>query len=459
MNITPSYGKITVRASDYLKQDSSLQGGGTDETEILQAILDKAPEWGGLTLEVDGVILTRGFKLHSNTTIHCANQNCGFYLADESNVPLVQNAHLDFDEIREENIALLGGTYHLNCEHQQRTDGSGVAGTEGFAFHTTHGMLFYGVRGLTMRDVRTIDQRIFTALFANWEDVVIENMDIELPHNYYAQNQDGLHFWGPGKGLYIRNIRGCSGDDFIALAPDEHDFKSDITDVLIDGVYLKNADQGIRMLSRGPGKLDRVTVRNVYGTYKSCGFFINPAFGVDLGDCEGNYGCITVENVDLQTTYHKYKDCATPFLFRIGGRMQSLTLKNIRALEPNDARPLVEVTHIYGHWCRQGSCVDVANLIVDGVEVLNRQGTTDPAEYITVDGKVDHMVVRNVLVNRDGHPAADRIVAVKEKAQIGTLAVSQVQAFGIEKAVDLQGGTVQRLTMKEIFVDNQEETL
>ena len=137
--------------------------------------------------------------------------------------------------------------------------------------------------------------------------------------------------------------------------------------------------------------------------------------------------------------------------------MQSLTLKNIRAIEPNDARPLVEVTSIYGHWCRPGSCVDVANLLVDGVEVINREGTVDPAEYITVDGKVDHMVVRNVLVNRDGHAAADHIVAVKENAKIGTLTVSQVEAFGIEKAVDLQGGTVQSLRKQGVYVDNEEE--
>ena len=435
MNITPSYGKITVRASDYLKQDSSLQGGGTDETEILQAILDKAPEWGGLTLEVDGVILTRGFKLHSNTTIHCANQNCGFYLADESNVPLVQNAHLDFDEIREENIALLGGTYHLNCEHQQRTDGSGVAGIEGFAFHTTHGMLFYGVRGLTMRDVRTIDQRLFTALFANWEDVVIENMDIELPHNYYAQNQDGLHFWGPGKGLYIRNIRGCSGDDFIALAPDEYDDVSDITDVVIDGVYLKEADQGIRIMSRGPGRLDRVIIRNLYGTYKSCGFFLNPYFRPGVVPCEGNYGSIYIENIQLQSTYHKYKDLARPFLFRIGGKIESLTVKDIKIIDPNDDRPLVEVSPYFGGYGSPVGPVDIANLTVDGLEVLNREGCADVTEYVSIDGKVDHLTVRNVLINRDGNAAPEAVVLLKERAEVGTLHISQVQGFGIEAAV------------------------
>ena len=435
-----------------------MKGGGTDETELLQAILDKAEEWGGLTLEVDGAILTRGMAIHSNTTIHCANQNCGFFLKDGAAQPLARNAHLSYLNIHDENISLLGGTYNLNSPGQDRAEVPVIPteGEENLLSAWLMGIKFLGVRGLTMRDMRLVNQRTFAGLFANWEHIVIENFAIDLLDERDAQNQDGLHFWGPGRDLSIRNIRGGSGDDFMALAPDEHDFKSDITDVLIDGVYLENADQGIRMLSRGPGKLDRVTVRNVYGTYKSCGFFINPAFGKGLGDCEGNYGSITLENIQLRQTYHKYAQHAHAFLFRIGGRMQSLTLKNIQAIEPNDARPLVDISHIYGHWSRTGSCVDIANLTVDGLEILNREGTVDPADYISVDGKVDHLTVRNVLVNRDGHPAADRLVAVKEAGQVKSLMISQVQAMGIDSVLDLQGGTVEHVYADHVFLNDLE---
>ncbi|MBR7092605.1 MAG: hypothetical protein IKI50_05415, partial [Clostridia bacterium] len=79
MEIKPTSGRFTVYAGAYLKQDSDVHnGGGTNETALLQAILDKAEEWGGLTLEVDGAILTEQLILHSNTTIRCANRNCGF---------------------------------------------------------------------------------------------------------------------------------------------------------------------------------------------------------------------------------------------------------------------------------------------------------------------------------------------------------------------------------------------
>lgn len=47
-----------VRASDFLLLDSDVEkGGGTDQTAEVQAILDKAREWGGLYFLLDGPVL------------------------------------------------------------------------------------------------------------------------------------------------------------------------------------------------------------------------------------------------------------------------------------------------------------------------------------------------------------------------------------------------------------------
>jgi hypothetical protein len=48
---------------------------------------------------------------------------------------------------------------------------------------------------------------------------------------------------------------------------------------------------------------------------------------------------------------------------------------------------------------------------------------------------VDHLTVRNVLINRDGNAAPEAVVLLKERAEVGTLHISQVQGFGIEAAV------------------------
>ena len=101
--------------------DSNVYTGkGTDDTEVLQKILDRADgENGGVHLVMDGAALIKGLKLRSNTTIECLSKDCGFYLADNSDCPVVKNA----DEIREgvvkqRNIRLIGGTYNQNCAHQ-----------------------------------------------------------------------------------------------------------------------------------------------------------------------------------------------------------------------------------------------------------------------------------------------------------------------------------------------------
>jgi hypothetical protein len=70
---------------------------------------------------VDGPILVTGLKVHSNTTIECLNRACGFYLADNSNRPLIANATPQPEGRADHNLSFLGGTYNGNAEHQEHT--------------------------------------------------------------------------------------------------------------------------------------------------------------------------------------------------------------------------------------------------------------------------------------------------------------------------------------------------
>jgi len=77
--------KVIYASQTDAKLDSNvLTGGGTDDTLILQKVLDLALEYGGIHLIMDGAALITGLVLHSNTTIECLNKECGFYLADGS---------------------------------------------------------------------------------------------------------------------------------------------------------------------------------------------------------------------------------------------------------------------------------------------------------------------------------------------------------------------------------------
>ena len=334
------------------KLDSNVHcGGGHDDTEILQSILDRAKAGEGVYLILDGAAKVRGLQVYSNTTIECPNGACGLYLQDNSNAPLLCNANPVMQgAAQDKNITLIGGTYNHNCRaqahhiHKAHTEESVLQSMGQPEYdELVVALRFCGVENLLIRDICLQDQRTFAGTFINWRHVTIENVQIALPNKEHYQNQDGFHFFGPGQFLHVKNVSGDSGDDFLALAPDEIDGVSTITDVLIEDIVLDNADQGIRMLCHDRGTLDRVHVRNISGTYRSFGFFICPFF---CSAGKGHYGRITIENVDLRPVFADYT--YTPnFLFRLGGQFDSVTLQNIHFTHAVDARNLLQIGYQY----------------------------------------------------------------------------------------------------------------
>ena len=82
LHAAPPDARIVIASEAGAKLDSDVtKGGGTDNTALIQGILDRAPQLGSLKLVVDGAILVTGLKVHSNTTIECLNRACGFFLA------------------------------------------------------------------------------------------------------------------------------------------------------------------------------------------------------------------------------------------------------------------------------------------------------------------------------------------------------------------------------------------
>ena len=304
MEIKPSIGKYIVYASDYCLLDSHvMDGGGTNETAKIQAILDKAKEWGMLHLIMDGAALISGIRIHSNTTIECLNSTCGFFLEAGSDNTVIRNAEFSKTEYTAVNVTLKGGTYNHNganqamCfpEEDQLPKGDGCS-------EMLVPFKFFGVKNFKMLDLDIVDQRRYALLMGNWEDVYMENVRIPLPGQLIGTNQDGLHFHGPGKNLVLKNISGRGGDDFIAINTDEGDNVSSVSDVEIDGVFLDGACQAVRLLCRDQGILENVSIRNVHGTIDSFGFYITPWWhemvpGVTRPT--GIYRNISIENIDV----------------------------------------------------------------------------------------------------------------------------------------------------------------
>ena len=445
----------TIIASQVAALDSDVRtGGGTDATEALQAALDEAPACGGVRLIMDGAALVRSLHVHSNTTIECLTPDCGFFQKAQTNRSIVSNANWDRYGLKDRNIALIGGTYNQDCRNQAhevpwaddaphrlptqdpQNDRKWTPGMQQLIDNRlVFGLEFYGVENLLVRDVIMRDFRTFALTVGGFRNVLIENVWFDLPNLMHAQNQDGLHFWGPGRFLTVRNVGGRVGDDFMNIGPDEVDETSSIEDVLVDGVFLDNADQGIRMLTTGTGRLDRVTVRNVSGTYRSFGFLLNPWF---TRASYGNFGNIFFENIDVRQTAPNY-DYRPPMLFNIGGNVECMTFKNIRHHHPCDSRTLFEIGVPFYHpgiGLPDDSMPRMKTIIVDGLTVIEESDAAAGTEYIQVHGEVERLMVNNATILRaPGLNPAGTLLAMKEGGKIGTLHLSHVHVEGLEKLV------------------------
>ncbi|MBS7262417.1 MAG: hypothetical protein KIG36_02285 [Eubacteriales bacterium] len=430
----------TVYASEVAVLDSNVAtGGGTDDTAALQAVLDEAadPE-AGVRLVMDGAALVSGLVLYSDTTIECLDRECGFYQIDGSDRALVANAHWSFDEIVDRNITLVGGTYNQNAPHQRHHVPAQETGLDKSIVPEDHWIFafeFYGVEFLTMRDLVIADFRTFSTTIGNFRNVLIENVWLTLPHKMHWQNQDGFHFWGPGQFLTVRNVGGDVGDDFMNIGPDERDLHSSISDVLVDGVMLDHADQAIRLLSRYEGSLDRVTIRNVTGTYNTFGFYVNCWMPSEK---YGRFRNIFFENIDLRAEEPVY-DYREPFLFSIGGNVEDLTIRNVRHHDPYDARPLIELGLPFYETDRvfpPENMPRMKNVVVEGLS-SDEGPAAKPMDYIRVFEPVDRLVLRDVFLVRDETtPDAGHLIAFRHQGAIGTLYLNDVVTNGFASLID-----------------------
>ena len=435
----------TVYASTVAALDSHVyHGGGTDDTQALQAVLDRAKTEGGIHLVMDGAALVSHLEVYSNTTIECLTADCGFFQKDNSNCAVVTNANWNITDRTIKNITLKGGTYNQNCAHQAHD----VPVTEETRPFNSYGDIrgvvaleFYGVENVLLRDVIIVDFRTYAFMTANFLHMTLERVWLELPGRMQAQNQDGFHFWGPGQFLTIRDCGGKVGDDIMNIGPDEGDGVSSITDVLVDGLFLDDADQSIRILSRGTGLVDRVTIRNVQGTYRSFGFYIDAWYP---GNTAGNFGDIFIENVNLTHTAPNY-DYRPPMLFSVGGDIRCLTLKNIRHEYPIDSRAIGEFglpfyattpDTIADYVYPSGRKPVIQNLIIDGLTVLENE-QSEGMEQLRVFGEVENLVLKNVLSVKDkGVARSGNVLKVYPCGHVENAIVSDVFSVGATKVID-----------------------
>ena len=426
-----------ILASTIAVLDSNVHtGGGTDDTKAIQSVLDMAKnEETGIHLVMDGAALVSHLELYSNTTIECINKDCGFYQMDHVDDALITNAIWDHYNTSTRNISLLGGTYNQNCLNQahnihrekevyQTPDGRNV---EEIDF--TLCIVFYGVENLLVRDITIAQFRTFAFTLGCFKHAIIEDVWLDMQHHMNG-NQDGFHFWGPGKYLTVRDCGGCVSDDIMNIGPDEMDHISTITDVLVDGLFLDDAEQAVRLLVRDKGFLDRVTIRNISGQYRSFGFYITPWF---QDEAYGHFGNIFIENVDLKeypATYN-YRE---PILFSVGGNIDCLTLKNIRHHNGYDTRPLFDFGSAWDMGAASGGSVKqhLNTIIIEDLQIMEDGQDPLGKTYIKIYDKIDHFVLRNIYIQKDQSVPNGKFIEFIGEGCVENLITNTIQIDGVE---------------------------
>ncbi|HVU34104.1 MAG TPA: hypothetical protein VHE61_11760, partial [Opitutaceae bacterium] len=121
-----------------------------------------------------------------------------------------------------------------------------------------------------------------------------------------------------------------------------------------------------------------------------------------------------------------------PFLFRLGGRIESLVLRNIQHHNPTDARSLVDVGWAKSDTHHDTSMTHIRSLVIDGLHIFEADERAADASFINVVAPVDHLVVRNVEVVRPANGSRQGcLIETRAQARIGSLFLSNLCLHGI----------------------------
>ena len=217
---------------------------------------------------------------------------------------------------RDSNITIIGGTWDRGAD-------------TGGGYNLSHCLRFRRADGIRVRGV--IGKSTGGKFFTHFADCTqFEASDFQL-----ATASDGVHVNGPARAGIISNIRGTSGDDFMAMGcndyPGYNDTYGPISGVAVSDLYPQNpssAGAGCRMWA-GPGMvMDDIQVSRVGGVLTTgtaaVSFQEDPTQANTVG---GTFGVISVK--DVFTRMGSSATGKSAFLFGNSGTVKTLTIDGV----------------------------------------------------------------------------------------------------------------------------------
>ncbi len=425
---------------------------GTDNTSVIQSILDKAKN-SPITVYWDGKYSVTGLKIYSNTTI-IANAGCGAILRNHSDRSIFINSGQTFGTPKDSNIVISGGIWNGNYYNPEiprgaQSKGDSITGLVGC-------FRFYGVDNLIVRDAILYKPATYALAAANVTHVLYENIIVDVGPDPLINN-DGLHIDGNSRYGVIRHCIINTHDDGIGLNADDlylywYNGKNDrkggsgkglfyseaaagpISDILIDDITFNSSLFGIRILS-GKSRVDNITIRNIKGYTKGYAMVVdnyqhNPEIVTWAGP--GNIGTINVEDFDV-AIHPGNENMPNESCINVSTNVEQFILKNIKRKYFSAGEPTILI---------RGRNTVIGTLEIDGYYSIDTSENST-LSHILVDGaSIGQLSISNVSVRRTQKERENGSILfeTQNNGYVSSLQFNRINTDGIASIISNSSG-------------------
>ena len=351
-----------------------------DDTEKLQSLLDAGK--GRVEFPDGTFVVSRPLVISSDTHLVCSPRTV-VRLAAGANCPVLRNRGSEPGG-SDRNITVEGGVWDGNNVGQKRGPSRHPKMAGGGDINQL--TVFAGIANLTLRGMTLKDPDCYCIELTDIIGFVIE--DIVFDCNDKTPNQDGLHIDGYARDGHIRNLRGHTNDDLVALNSDEGNWRSpsnNIENITIDGIYGgEDGYTAVRLLSRN-AHVRNIVIRNVFGGFKYNGVSFTHWAGKDHKSGMGHFDSILIENFYAWCCVKDWGGYGSVYFQEGVQSVGHVTVRNLRRVDPPDRKN-------GNYTIRVEPNVKIEKLVLDNVE----QKLRDDRPLLSCDpsSKIEMLVQR-----------------------------------------------------------------
>ena len=302
------------------------------------------------------------------------------------------------------NIEVVGGVWNFNNLEQipnpLKTKVFEPAG------YTGYGFLFYHVKNFNLSSMTLKDPVNFAVVFDTISYFTVEDIIFDFNHgNPCEVNMDGIHLNGNCHFGVIRNLKGTTYDDLVALNAHEGS-RGPITNIVIDGLFAENCHSAVRLLSVND-RVENIHITNVYGTYYHYCIGITKFY---KGETTGMYDGISIDHIYASKVrpgniYRPANTFVCPFIYI----QKEIRAKNIKITDLYRQEYHVPIETIF-----VGENAEIENLILD--TIVSENHTQEEIPLLNNCGTIRRLVTKNLCTNGETEITGEGIIEIKEQS-------------------------------------------